>query len=190
MPVLRFAEFKWFILESSQNLTEDSQVDIRSVAQGKIKNVSDEQKQRLIENRKPRKGFEFPAREYTDNRRPDGKMNCYCNPECLIFTNFWPILNKKMEYTACLVFFFRPNPKMVLEQQNLSRHLIQTGGKLQTIYSAMLTNVSIIRRLIIGSMRFLIHRTIYQFVLINEWQIVLPKRLKETGDFWNRFYVR
>ena len=40
-------------LESSQNLTEDSHVDIRRAAQGKIKNISDEQKQRLIENRKP-----------------------------------------------------------------------------------------------------------------------------------------
>ena len=62
-------------------LTEDSHVDIRSIAQGKIKSISDGQKQRLIANRKPRKGFELPAREYMDNRRPDGKMNRYCNPE-------------------------------------------------------------------------------------------------------------
>ena len=110
----------------------------------------------------------------------------------LIRTNFWPILNKKMEYTACLVFLFRPSPKVVLEQQNLCeliRHLIRTGGKLQTIYSAMLTNMNIIRRLTIGLMHFLIHRTTHQFVLINEWQVVLPKRLKETGAFWSRFYV-
>ena len=107
----------------------------------------------------------------------------------LIRTNFWPILNEKMEYTACLEFFFRPSPKVVLEHQNLSRHLIRTGGKLQTIYSAMLTNMNIIRRLTIGLMHFLIHRTTHQFVLINEWQVVLPKRLKETGAFWSRFYV-
>ena len=48
-------------------MTGDSQVDIKSVAQGKIKNISDEQKQHLIANCKPRKRFEFPAREYTDN---------------------------------------------------------------------------------------------------------------------------
>ena len=47
------------MLESSRNLAEDSQVDIRSVAHGKIKNISDEQKQHLIANRKPRNGFEF-----------------------------------------------------------------------------------------------------------------------------------
>ena len=44
MSILRFTEFEWFILESSQNLTEDSQVDITSVAEGNIKNVSDKQK--------------------------------------------------------------------------------------------------------------------------------------------------
>ena len=60
------------MLESSRNLTEDSQVDIRSVAHGKIKNISDEQKQRLIANRKPRNGFEFALY---------GKMNRYCNLE-------------------------------------------------------------------------------------------------------------
>ena len=42
-------------LESSRNLTEYSQVDIRSVAQGKIENVSDEQIQRLIEILNPEK---------------------------------------------------------------------------------------------------------------------------------------
>ena len=155
-------------LESSRNLTEYSQVDIRSVAQGKIENVSDEQIQRLIENPKPRKGFEFAAREYTNNRTPDGKMNSYCNPE-------WFDMYKCLAYSEeedgvyCLsCILFQTQPKMVLAQQNLSRHLIQTGGKLQTIRSVMLTNVSIIRRLTIGLMRFLIHRTIHQFVLINE----------------------
>ena len=44
MSILRFTEFEWFILESSQNLAEDSQVDITSVAEGNIENVSDEQK--------------------------------------------------------------------------------------------------------------------------------------------------
>ena len=93
MAILRFTKFEWFILESNRNLTEYSQVDIRRVAQGKIKNVSDEQKQRLIANRKPTKGFGFPAREYTDNCRPDGKMNRYCNPEWFdtykLFSLFW-----------------------------------------------------------------------------------------------------
>ena len=100
----------------------------------------------------------------------------------LIRTNFWPILDKKLEYTVCLVFFFWPNPKMVLEQQNLLLHLIRTGGKLQTIYSAMLTNVSIIRRLSIGLTQFFIHRTIHQFVLINEWQIMLPTHWKKQTN--------
>ena len=88
-----------------------------------------------------------------------------------------------------LVFFFQSSPNMVLEQQNLSKHLIWIGGKLQTIYSAMLTNVRITRCLTIGLMHFLIHRTIHHFVFINKCQIVLAKRLKATGDFWSLFYV-
>lgn len=85
MTISRFIELEWFIIESSRNLPEDSQVDIRSVVQGKIKNISNEQKQLLIGNRKPRKGHEFPARTYTDNRRLDGKVNRYCKPEWFEF---------------------------------------------------------------------------------------------------------
>ena len=99
-------------LESSRNLTEYSQVDIRSVAQGKIENVSDEQIQRLIENPKPRKGFEFAAREYTNNRRPDGKMNSYCNPEWFDMYKFLAY-SEEEDGVYCLscIFFSDPAQK-------------------------------------------------------------------------------
>ena len=81
MSFLQFTEFEWFSVESSQTPTEDSQLDIKSVALGKIINFSDEQEKGLIANRKLKKGSEFPARGYMDNHRPDGRMNRDCNPE-------------------------------------------------------------------------------------------------------------
>ena len=98
-------------LESSRNLTEYSQVDIRSVAQGKIENVSDEQIQRLIENPKPRKGFEFAAREYTNNRTPDGKINSYCSPEWFDMYKFLAYSEEEGGVYCLSCILFQTQPK-------------------------------------------------------------------------------
>ena len=110
MTILRFTEFEWFILESSQNLTANSKVDSRNVAQGNIKNVSDDLKQRLIANRKPRKGFEFPAREYMDHCRSDGKMNHYCNPEWFDTYKFLAYSGQEVGVycLSCILFLTQP----------------------------------------------------------------------------------
>ena len=93
MTILRFTEFEWFILESSQNLTANSQVDSRNVAQGNIKNVSDDLKQRLIANRKS-----------------DGKMNHYCNPEWFDTYKFLAYSGQEVGVycLSCILFLTQP----------------------------------------------------------------------------------
>ena len=182
MTILRFTEFEWFILESSQNLTANSQVDSRNVAQGNIKNVSDDLKQRLIANRKPRKGFEFPAREYMDHCRSDGKMNHYCNPEWFDTYKFLAYSGQEVGVYCLSCILFLTQPKNGSRTAKLIITPYTDWRKATDYLFSHVDDVSIIRRLSIGLTQFFIHRTIHQFVLINEWQIMLPTHWKKQTN--------
>ena len=79
----------------------------------------------------------------------------------LFWTRGWSIL-------PVLYSFFRPSLKMFLEQQNLSRHLIELGGSYKLFIQPCWQIMSIIRRLTIGLMRFLIHRR-NPSICIDQW---------------------
>ena len=79
-------------------------------------------------------GFEFSVREYTDKRRPDGKMNRYWNPEWLHTYKFL-VYSKQEDEVYCLSCILSPTqPKNGSCAAKLITAPCTNGRKIQTIY--------------------------------------------------------
>ena len=91
---------------------EESQVrepDISLIASGKTNNLTTEEKAALIENRRPSKSFQFPAKEYKDKRCKSGVIKRHCKHEWM---ETFPFLaySKTQDGLFCICCVLFPAP--------------------------------------------------------------------------------